>query len=202
MGGTFDPIHIGHLITAEIVRTKCTLDTVLFIPAGSPPHKQGQIVTPSIHRYVMTVLATVSNPHFQVVPLEIERSGLSYTIDTVRRLLDLHGSDSELFCIIGADAVRDLLTWKELDTLLELCWFVAASRPGSMEAVEQVIRQLGDKGRERILQVDTPQIDISATQIRERLHQGLSVQYLLPEPVGSYIEKEGLYPLPGLGKNK
>lgn len=193
MGGTFDPIHIGHLITAETIRVECHLDRVLFIPAGSPPHKQGQCITPGIHRYQMTVLATDSNPHFQVLPMEIDRSGLSYTIDTVRMLLDQFGADTELFCIIGADAIRDLLTWRELDTLLDLCWLVVASRPGSLEAIGPVISQLGEKGRERILRLETPQMEISATLIRDRLRRGLSVRYLVSECVEEYIYKEALY---------
>jgi nicotinate-nucleotide adenylyltransferase len=193
MGGTFDPIHIGHLITAEFVRTKCNLDSVLFIPAGSPPHKQGQLITPAKHRFAMTVIAAASNPCFKVLPLEIERCGLSYTIDTVRRLLDDYGPATELFCITGADAIRDILTWKDLSQLLDLCWFIAASRPGSMQAMEEIVKQLGKQGCERILRVDTPQIDISATQIRERLRQGASVRYLLPENVIEYINHEHLY---------
>jgi nicotinate-nucleotide adenylyltransferase len=193
MGGTFDPIHTGHLITAEIVRTELHLDKVLFIPAGSPPHKQGRIITPAAHRYLMTVMATASNPYFAVLPMEIERSGPSYTIDTVRRLLNEYGPGTELFCITGADAIRDLLTWKDVDTLLDLCWFAAASRPGALEAIEPIIACLGVKGRSRIVRVNTPQLDISATQIRERLRQGLSIRYLVTENVAEYIEKEQLY---------
>ena len=193
MGGTFDPIHIGHLITAETVRVECCLDRVLFIPAGAPPHKQGQCITGGMHRYQMTVLATESNPYFQVLPMEIERSGLSYTIDTVRMLLAQFGSDTELFCIIGADAIRDLLTWREVDTLLDLCWFVVASRPGSLEAIDSVISQLSEKGRERILRLETPQLEISATLIRDRLRRGLSIRYLVSESVADYIHKESLY---------
>jgi len=196
MGGTFDPIHIGHLITAEIVRTECRLDKVLFIPAGSPPHKQGQMITPAAHRYLMTVMATVSNPCFEVLPMEIERSGPSYTIDTVRWLLNEYGPATELFCITGADAIRDLLTWKDLDSLLDLCRFAAASRPGALEAIEPIIAHLGKKGRERILRIDTPQLDISATKIRDRLKKGLSIRYLVTESVAEYISKERLYTAP------
>ncbi len=193
MGGTFDPIHIGHLITAEFVRVECHLDKVLFIPAGSPPHKQGQAITAARHRYAMTVMATASNPHFAVLPMEIERSGLSYTIDTVRRLLAEYGDESELVCITGADAIRDLFTWKDIDLLLDLCWFAAASRPGALEAIEPMIASFGEKGHNRILRVNTPQLDISATQIRERVRQGLSIRYLVPDVVARYIAKEKLY---------
>lgn len=196
MGGTFDPIHIGHLVTAEFVRTECHLDKVLFIPAGSPPHKQGQVITAARHRYAMTVMAAATNPYFVVLPLEIERSGPSYTIDTVRRLLKEYGSDSQLFCITGADAIRDLLTWKDIDTLLDLCWFAAASRPGALEAIEPMIACFGEKGHKRILRVNTPQIDISATQIRDRVQQGLSIRYLVPEKVAKYIAEEQLYITP------
>ena len=204
MGGTFDPIHIGHLITAEIVRTELWLDKILFIPAGSPPHKKAQVITATEHRYVMTVMATAANPYFAVLPMEIERSGPSYTIDTVRRLLQEYGPGVELFCIAGADAIRDLLTWKDLDALLDLCCFAAASRPGALDAVAAVIARLGEKGKRRIIRVNTPQLDISATEIRERLRRGLSVRYLVPDNVADYIEKERLYTnasLPGVGRN-
>ncbi|MDU4961913.1 MAG: nicotinate-nucleotide adenylyltransferase [Sporomusaceae bacterium] len=193
MGGTFDPIHHGHLITAEFVRTELDLDKVLFIPAGSPPHKQGKPITATAHRYAMTQLATQSNPFFEVLPVEIERSGLSYTIDTVRRLLQQYGFDTELFCIAGADAIRDLLTWKDAEALLDLCCFAAAGRPGDSDAAAATLARLGEKGRRRIIRVDTPQLDISATAIRERLRRGLSVRYLVPDTVAAYIDKERLY---------
>lgn len=193
MGGTFDPIHIGHLITAESIRIACNLDKILFIPAGSPPHKQGRPVTEARHRYQMTVLATASNPSFSVSPMELERVGPSYTIDTVRMLAAKYGIGTDLYCITGADAVKDLLTWKEVEHLLDLCYFIAASRPGSIQGIDEVIDQLGEKGKSRILRQETPQIDISATTIRNRLHQGLSIRYMVPEKVEEYIYKENLY---------
>lgn len=193
MGGTFDPIHLGHLLTAETIRTACGLDKVLFIPVGKPPHKQNQKITPGLQRYVMTVMATAANPFFQVLPLELERTGLSYTIDTVRMLSAQYEPGTEFYCITGADAIKDLLTWKDVDELLDLCWFIAASRPGSQHAAESVVALLGEKGRQRIIQLQTPQLDISATVIRERLQQGLSIRYMVPDAIEEYIRKEHLY---------
>lgn len=193
MGGTFDPIHIGHLATAEAARITYQLDKVLFIPAGNPPHKQGCPVTPAFHRYIMTVLATGSNPYFSVLPLEIERIGLSYTIDTVKMLLAQYGEHTDLYCIAGEDAIRDLLTWKDINHLLDLCQFIAASRPGCFDSIDSIIEQLGEKGRSRIHRMLTAELDISATNIRERLRQGISIKYLVPESVEHYIYKEHLY---------
>lgn len=193
MGGTFDPIHVGHLVTAEAVRIEYHLDKVLFIPAGNPPHKQGQQVTPAFHRYIMTAMATYSNPYFHVSAVELEREGPSYTIDTIRTLLGMYGGATEFYFITGADAVGDLPTWRDIDTLLGLCRFVATARPGCVSALDDVIRHFGAKGAERILRLDTPELEISATDIRERVKNGRSIKYIVPESVENYILKEGLY---------
>lgn len=193
MGGTFDPIHVGHLVTAEAVRIEYNLDKVLFIPAGNPPHKQESLVTPAIHRYIMTVMATYSNRHFFVSALELERSGPSYTIDTVRTLIDCYGANTELYFITGADAVKDLPSWQEIDQLLDLCYFVAAARPGCISYIDQVIKQFGAKGRRSIQRLATPELEISSTDIRERVKKGRSIKYIVPESVEDYIYKEGLY---------
>ncbi|WP_144349703.1 nicotinate-nucleotide adenylyltransferase [Sporomusa termitida] len=193
MGGTFDPIHIGHLVTAEAVRIEYNLDKVLFIPASNPPHKLQSLVTPAIHRYIMTILATYSNPYFLVSALELERSGPSYTVDTVRALIDCYGASTELYFITGADAVKDLPSWQNIDELLELCFFVAATRPGSISYIDQVIKQFGTKGRHSIQRLATPELEISSTDIRERVKKGRSIKYIVPESVEDYIYKEGLY---------
>ena len=193
MGGTFDPIHTGHLVIAEAVRIEYGLERVLFIPAANPPHKQHSNVTPSIHRYIMTVMATYSNPHFYVSPIEIERSGLSYTIDTVLALIEQYGDKTEFYFITGADAAQDLPTWRDIDHLLDLCYFIAATRPGCICSLDDVIKKFGKKGRQRIHRLATPELEISSTDIRERIRLGRSIKYIVPESVESYIFKEGLY---------
>lgn len=193
MGGTFDPIHIGHLVTAEAVRMQFNLECVLFIPAGDPPHKQGCVVTPAMQRFIMTVVATASNPFFRVSAMELERSGPSYTVDTVQALADYYGDDTELYFIVGADAVKELDTWHEIDRLLGLCYFVAATRPGSVSAIDKVVEQFGAKGRERILRLTNPELEISSTDIRERVKKSVSIKYIVPESVEQYILKEKLY---------
>lgn len=193
MGGTFDPIHTGHLVTAEAVRIEYGLDKVLFIPAANPPHKQHSQVTSAMHRYIMTVMATYSNPHFYVSPIEIERPGLSYTIDTVLALIEQYGDKTEFYFITGADAVQDLTTWRNIDHLLDLCYFIAATRPGCICSLDHVIKNFGIKGRERIHRLPTPELEISSTDIRERVRLGRSIKYIVPESVECYILKEGLY---------
>lgn len=193
MGGTFDPIHVGHLVTAEAVRIDYGLDKVLFIPAANPPHKQDLQVTPAFHRYIMTVMATYSNPHFFVSAIEMERSGPSYTVDTLEELNRQYGGNADFYFITGADAVRDLPSWKNINQILDLCHFVATARPGSYSALDEVIKLLGQKGRERIYQIANPELDISSTDIRERVKKGRSIKYIVPESVENYIFKEALY---------
>lgn len=193
MGGTFDPIHIGHLATAEIVRTTYRLDQVLFIPNGLPPHKQEMQVTPAVHRYIMTLMATCSNPYFLVVPMEIERPGLSYTIDTVKKILAEYGPETDLYCITGFDAILDLFTWKDATQLLQLCQFIAVARLGYENRTTETIDAFPPEAKHRIHILTAPRIDISATDIRQRVRQGGSVRYLVPENVEQYIYKERLY---------
>jgi len=193
MGGTFDPIHIGHLVTAEAVRNEFQLEKVIFIPAGQPPHKQENQVTNSWHRYIMTVMATYSNPYFSVSPIELERQGPSYTIDTVQALLKDYGQHTELYFIIGADTVCELHTWHNIDGLFEICQFVAATRPGAVCSIDQVIQHFGASGRDRIHRLATPELEISSTDIRDKVRSARSIKYIVPESVELYIEKEGLY---------
>jgi len=193
MGGTFDPIHIGHLVTAEAVRIEYSLDKVLFIPAANPPHKQDWQVTAAMHRYIMTVMATYSNPHFHVSAIELERPGLSYTIDTIKTLKDQFGGQTDFYFITGADAVQDLPTWERVHELLDLCHFIAATRPGCISTLDSVIKFFGQQGRKRIHRLATPELEISSTDIRERVKSGRSIKYIVPESVENYILKEGLY---------
>lgn len=194
MGGTFDPIHYGHLVTAEGARCAFGLSQVLFVPSGRPPHKEGAQVTDAEHRYMMTVLATLTNPYFEVSRTEIDRVGVSYTIDTLRILREQYGPDVELFFITGADAIFDIVSWKDSSRCLEMAHFVAATRPGfSLEHLPEATRQwvAGHKERFHILQV--PAMAISSTEIRERVREGVSIRYLVPEPVEHYIRRQGLY---------
>jgi nicotinate-nucleotide adenylyltransferase len=193
MGGTFDPIHIGHLVTAEEVRIEYSLEKVIFIPAGTPPHKLDSPVTPAIHRYIMTAMATHSNPHFFVSAIELERPGPSFSVDTLRTLKAQHDENTEFYFITGVDAISELLTWNNVDQVLQLCHFVAATRPGCVSALEDVIEYFGDRGRERIHRLDTPELEISSTDIRDRIRTDRSIKYIVPESVESYILKESLY---------
>lgn len=192
LGGTFDPIHIGHLATAEAVRCEYHLDTVLFIPSANPPHKQDVDVTDAVHRYRMAELATTSNPHFEVSAIEMERKGLSYTIYTLRELLDLYGHDTELYFIIGYDALAELHTWENIYGVLELTHFIAVSRPG-VDKTDEIIDSFGELGRAKIHRLVLYELDISATDIRCRIAEGRSIRYIVPEAVREYIEKNELY---------
>lgn len=193
MGGTFDPIHIGHLVTAEAVRIEYNLEKVLFIPAGYPPHKQDLLVTPALQRYIMTVMATISNTAFVVSSIEMERPGPSYTIDTIRDLISHYGELTEFYFITGADAVSDLPTWSHIEDLLDLCHFVGATRPGCISTIDSVIQYFGNKGRQRIHRLTIPELEISSTDIRDRVKKGRSIKYIVPESVEQYILNEGLY---------
>ncbi len=185
MGGTFDPVHLGHLVTAEQARADLGLDEVVFIPAGQPWQKKG--TTPSEHRYLMTVLATAGNPAFSVSRAEVDRDGPTYTVDTLRRLRRRR-PDDDLFFITGADAILNILTWKDAEDCLELAVFVAATRPGhDLAALEAE----GLTSHVRVL--DVPALAISSTDIRDRMAAGRSVSYLIPQEVEQYARKHGLY---------
>ena len=193
LGGTFDPIHVGHLMTAETVRDEYHLDKVIFIPAAVPPHKQNQDVTEAMHRYVMTVLATCSNPNFEVSDIEMNRPGPSYTIDTIRELLERFGEDTEFYFITGADAIQEIHTWDRIEELLEMCHFIGASRQGCLPDVNQIKASFGELGKRKIHRLETPELEISSTDIRNRIKKGYSIKYIVPTAVEQYIYKQGLY---------
>lgn len=189
MGGTFDPIHLGHLVTAEQVRADLGLDEIVFVPAGDPWQKT-RAVTSKEDRYLMVVLATAPNRGFSVSRMEIDAPGPSYTVDTLRQL---RGSlpDEELFFITGADAILSILTWRDAEECLALATFVAATRPG------HDLSGLQDTGvADRVQRVDVPALAISSTDVRERFAAGRSVTYLIPRPVEEYARKHGLYGAP------
>jgi nicotinate-nucleotide adenylyltransferase len=194
MGGTFDPIHYGHLVAAEAVRDRFQLDKVIFIPAGNPPHKNIKNITDSIHRYNMTMLATATNPYFEVSRIEIDRIGITYTVDTIKELRKEYGTVVELFFITGADALLEILTWHKVEELLELCHFVAATRPGfNLKDLEQKLYEIKSKYSKEIFHIEIPSLAISSTDIRDRVKSNHTIKYLLPESVEQYIHKYGLY---------
>lgn len=194
MGGTFDPIHYGHLVAAEGARSEFGLSEVWFVPTGLPPHKRPGGVTSAEHRYLMTVLATLSNPAFTVSRVDIDRPGPTFTVDTLRVLRSRLGMGPELFFITGADAILDILTWKEPAQALELCCFIAARRPGfPLGRLQSALGGLYETFRQRIHLLEVPALAISSTDIRERVRRGAPIRYLVPEAVQDYIEKNTLY---------
>jgi nicotinate-nucleotide adenylyltransferase len=193
-GGTFDPIHLGHLILAEGIREAFQLDKVLFIPSGKPPHKEASEVTDPEHRYAMVGEAVTSNPCFAGSRLELDRYGYTYTIDTLRQLKETYGSETELFFMTGADVVWDLTTWKSIAEVFELCEFVTALRPGyDRQAFHRQVDFLKATHGARIHTVEIPLIGVSSTDIRMRVRNGNSIKYLVPEGVERYIMSKGLY---------
>ena len=193
MGGTFDPIHLGHLATAEAVREIFSLDEILFIPAARPPHKLNRSITAEHHRLTMTKLATRSNKFFRVSDMELQRTGLSYTLDTVNELHKIFGQSTELFFIIGADSLADLSKWHAARELVAKCHFIATTRQGVDVDFSAVEKFFGSSAREHIHRVTTPGLEISSTDIREKVRQRRSIKYLVPEVVEEYIAREELY---------
>jgi nicotinate-nucleotide adenylyltransferase len=185
MGGTFDPIHHGHLVAASEVQTRFGLDEVVFVPTGQPWQKDEREVSPAEHRYLMTVVATASNPRFTVSRVDIDRPGPTYTIDTLR---DLHRErpDAELFFITGADALAQILSWKDADELFDLAHFVGVTRPGYV---------LSESGlpADRVTLQEVPAMAISSTDCRARVERAEPVWYLVPDGVVQYINKYRLY---------
>lgn len=186
LGGTFNPIHIAHLLVAEQVAEARRLDKVLFIPACTPPHKDSPDIAPAEDRYRMTALATESNPRFEVSRIELDRPGRSFTKDTLQELLELYPG-SDLFYVIGSDAVAELSTWREPELVLELAQFLVAMRPG------HDLARLEERFRESVEIVHVSGLDVSSTEIRDRVRKGLSIRYLVPENVEKYIAQTGLY---------
>lgn len=192
MGGTFDPIHHGHLVAASEAQSLLDLDEVVFVPTGQPWQKAERTVSPPEHRYLMTVVATASNPRFTVSRVDIDRDGPTFTIDTLR---DLRAArpDDELFFITGADALAQILSWKDADELFELAHFVGVTRPGY---------ELSESGlpQDRVTLQEVPAMSISSTDCRDRVAAGEPVWYLVPDGVVQYINKYALYTRPTDGE--
>jgi nicotinate-nucleotide adenylyltransferase len=185
MGGTFDPIHHGHLVAASEVAARFDLDEVVFVPTGQPSFKQGQDVSPAEHRYLMTVIATASNPRFTTSRVDIDRPGLTYTVDTLRDLR-AQRPDADLFFITGADAIEQIATWKNAPELWEMAHFVAVTRPGHVLSVAGL-------PSEHVSLLEIPALSISSTDCRARARAGDPVWYLVPDGVVQYIAKYRLY---------
>lgn len=186
MGGTFDPIHHGHLVAASEVQSWFDLAEVVFVPTGQPWQKSDREVSPAEDRYLMTVIATASNPRFHVSRVDVDRQGPTYTIDTLRDLRTERGEDWDLFFITGADALEQILTWRNVGELFDLAHFVGCTRPG---------HQLSTEGLPagKVSLVEVPALAISSSECRDRVRQGEPIWYLVPDGIVQYIAKRRLY---------
>jgi nicotinate-nucleotide adenylyltransferase len=189
MGGTFDPIHHGHLVAASEVASRFDLDEVVFVPTGQPWQKAERQVSAGEDRYLMTVIATASNPRFTVSRVDIDRPGLTYTVDTLRDIRAERGDDVDLYFITGADALAQILTWRDAERLFDLAHFVGCTRPG-VELASPAIAQLP---QDRVTLMEIPALAISSTDCRERVGEREPIWYLVPDGIVQYIAKRGLY---------
>jgi len=197
MGGTFNPIHHGHLVTAGEALHQFQLDKVIFIPSGDPPHKNFSEEKIAEHRYLMTVIATSGNKNFFVSRIEIDRKGKSYTIDTIKKLQEIYGKSTDLYFITGADAILEILSWKKTEEIIRLSSFIAATRPGydisRIEELKERLFKITNNNIKKIFVMEVPALAISSTDIRKRVKEKRPIDYLVPEGVSNYILKHGLY---------
>jgi nicotinate-nucleotide adenylyltransferase len=193
LGGTFDPVHNGHLVVAEEARLRLELSQVIFVPAGEPWLKAHRNIVPGEHRLEMIKLAITSNHHFSVSTVDLDRVGPSYTVHTLPAIRGELGVEADFYFILGIDALAGLPSWKEPEGVVEVCMLVAAKRPGSaaldLESLERSIPGISS----HIILLDNPPIEISSSVIRERVAQGLPITDLVPDSVAHYIEENGLY---------
>ena len=189
MGGTFDPIHHGHLVAGSEVAAKFGLDEVVFVPTGQPWQKAARKVSLAEDRYLMTTIATASNPRFSVSRVDVDRPGSTYTLDTLRDIRTEYGDDIDLFFITGADAVSQILTWHGVLELFELAHFVGVSRPGTTLGEHDIAHLPPDK----VTLIEVPALAISSTDCRDRVRERLPIWYLVPDGIVQYIAKRGLY---------
>ncbi len=187
MGGSFNPIHYAHLLSAEQVREGLGYDKIVFVPAARPPHKAQPDMVSAEHRYQMVLLATAGNPHFEVSRIELDRAGPSYTIQTIKTLRHVYDETTELAWIIGADSLIEYKIWKDFDEVLKQCTMIATTRPNyDLERVPLEVRK-------SVITFRITGFDTSATEIRERIRNNVSIRYLVPEAVVTYIEQHQLY---------
>lgn len=189
MGGTFDPIHHGHLVAASEVAARFGLDEVVFVPTGVPWQKAGRDVSQAEDRYLMTVVATASNPRFSVSRVDIDREGNTYTVDTLKDLRRIRGDEVDLFFITGADALAKILTWRGAEELFDLAHFIGVSRPGVPLGERDIAHLPADK----VTLLEVPAMAISSTDCRGRVADGHPIWYLVPDGIVQYIAKRGLY---------
>ena len=194
MGGTFDPVHHGHLVAASEVRSWFDLDEVMFVPTGEPWQKDGRVVTPAEDRYLMTVIATASNPRFSVSRVDIDRPGPTYTVDTLRDIRAARGDGWDLFFITGADAMAKIVTWRDADACFDLAHFVGCTRPGHDLSIDGL-------PSEKVSVVEVPALAISSTDCRDRVAAGEPIWYLVPDGVVQYVSKRDLYAAPDPGED-
>ena len=191
MGGTFDPIHNGHLVAASEVADRFDLDVVVFVPTGQPWQKKGKRVSPAEDRYLMTVIATAANPSFRVSRVDIDRGGNTYTVDTLTDMRKIY-PDAELFFITGADALNKILTWRDWESMFDLANFVGVTRPGyELSMLDSPLAREVEAGRLSLVEI--PAMAISSTDCRERAMSGRPVWYLVPDGVVQYIAKHRMY---------
>ena len=193
MGGTFDPVHKGHLIVTEEVRSRLGLAEVLFVPAGQPWLNKTGAILAAEHRVQMVRLAIADKPYFRLTTMEVERAGPSYTIDTITELKAQLEPGDELFFLLGWDSLAQLPQWRDAPRLIKMCHLVAVPRPGyvlpDLNSLQAVLPGLSQS----LTLLDKPEVNISATEIRKRVAQGLSIRHLVPEPVDEYIKQHKLY---------
>ena len=200
LGGTFDPIHYGHLAAAEEARVKLNLGKVLFAVAGLPPHKLDEEVTPVEYRVAMVRLGIASNPHFEISLVDVDRPGPSYTVDTISILREQWGQDAEFFFVMGLDSLVEVPTWHQPQRLIQLCHLVAVARPGFEANMSQLEESVpGISSRMKIISM--PEVDISSSDLQLRVREGLPIKYQVPEEVERYIREHKLYQQPsGAGR--
>ncbi|MFC1847286.1 nicotinate-nucleotide adenylyltransferase [Chloroflexota bacterium] len=193
LGGTFDPVHNGHIAVAEETRARLDLAEIIFVPAGQPQLKGNRPILAAEHRLQMVRLAIADQPYFKLSTVEIDRAGPSYTVDTITELQAHLGAEAELFFILGLDTLAQLPQWREPSRLIKMCYLVATSRPGyilpDLDSLETIIPGLSH----RLTLLDKPEVDIGATEIRDRVVQRLSIRHLVPEPVDEYIRQHKIY---------
>ena len=192
-GGTYDPIHYGHLVAGEEARCAMDLDRVLYVPNARPPHKVEHKISAVEQRLEMIRLAIANNPAFELSTIEIDRPGLSYSVDTIAALREELGPDVELYFILGEDALADLPTWHQAQRLLELCRLIAVNRPGYHSFSLRLLERQLPGVSERVHSVRVPELAIWSTELRARVSSGLPIRYLVPDSVLDYIQRNGLY---------
>lgn len=196
LGGSFNPIHMGHLVLAETAREALGLERVVLVPAKLPPHKNAFALAEGKDRLKMVRLAVAGNPALEASDIELRRPGVSYTVDTLRALRERYGGEAEIYFLLGMDTVSELPTWREIGDLAKLCRFVPLSRPGVPPADESVLaRAVGRDEAHAVLEraIAMPLMEISSSDIRRRIAGGRTIRYLVPDPVADYIRRRGLY---------